>query len=398
MRGGDSGGLRAYNERLILSTLLRAEALSKAELARETGLSGQSATVIVNRLLADGLLIKCPKVRGQVGQPSTPIAPNPDGAYSLGIKIGRRSVEAVIVNLLGRIVDRKMDRYDAPLPSRTVERAAELATACLDGMEGAARARVVGLGVAMPDNLESWADELGLPSDALSGWVGLDVEKRLAAATGLPVTRYNDATAACAAEMIGGTAIATRSALYVFLGTFTGGGVVLDGRLYFGEQRNAGAIGSMCIASNGRRQLIHASSLVELARRLEADGHGTAVMFSGGSRDADAVFEAWAASAAPVLAHAIVASLAVIDFETVVIDGLLNPAWQRRMIERVSAEIEHFDRTGLAPAKVVAGTIGPPARVLGAALLPLHERVSPDAELLVRPARHGSAGVAGDAA
>lgn len=255
MRGGDSIGLRAYNERLILSVLLRAEALSKAEIARETGLSSQSATVIVNRMLEEGLLIKRPKVRGQVGQPSTPIAPNPDGAFSLGVKIGRRSVETVVVNLLGHIVDRKFDRYDAPLPAETMATAARLARESLDGLKPAARSRIVGAGVAIPDNLESWSDELGLPSTALSGWIDMDVEHYLSTATGLSVERYNDATAACAAEVIAGSAITTRSALYVFLGTFTGGGVVVNGHLYFGEQRNAGAIGSMCIASNGRRQL-----------------------------------------------------------------------------------------------------------------------------------------------
>lgn len=194
MRGGDSAGLRAYNERLILSVLLRAGALSKAEIARQTGLSGQSATVIVNRLLEEGMLVKCPKVRGQVGQPSTPVAPNPNGAFSLGVKIGRRSVETVVVNLLGHIVDRKSQRYDAPVPTETLEIAARLAWASLDNLDADARGRVVGVGVAMPDNLESWADELGLPTDALRGWVDVDVEHYLSRATGLTTTRYNDAS------------------------------------------------------------------------------------------------------------------------------------------------------------------------------------------------------------
>lgn len=277
-----------------------------------------------------------------------------------------------------------------PVPTETLEIAARLAWASLDNLDADARGRVVGVGVAMPDNLESWADELGLPTDALRGWVDVDVEHYLSRATGLTTTRYNDASAACAAEMIAGSAITTRSALYVFLGTFTGGGVVLEGRLYFGAQRNAGAIGSMCIASNGRRQLIHASSLVDLARCLEAEGHDATVMFSSPSREADAVFERWAASAAPVLAHAIVTALAVIDFETVVIDGLLNETWQRRLIVRIRDEMAHFDQTGLTPANVVSGSIGATARVLGAALLPLQGRVSPDAELLVRQGRRAA--------
>lgn len=124
-----------------------------------------------------------------------------------------------------------------------------------------------------------------------------------------------------------------------------------------------------------------------LRARLEAGGHDATVMFTGGSQEADATFEGWAAAAAPVLAHAIVASLAVIDFETVVIDGLLNEAWQRRIVALVKNEMAHFDQTGLAPVKLVSGSIGAKARVLGAALLPLHKRVSPDAGLLVRQGR-----------
>ena len=69
MRDGDSIGLRAYNERLMIATIRQAGALSKAEIARTTGLSGQAATVIVNSLLDEGLLVKREKVRGRVGKP-----------------------------------------------------------------------------------------------------------------------------------------------------------------------------------------------------------------------------------------------------------------------------------------------------------------------------------------
>lgn len=142
MRGGDTAGLRAYNERLIVSALLRSGALSKAEIARETGLSGQAASVIVNALIADGMLLKQPKVRGQVGQPSTPIAPNPEGAYALGVKIGRRSVEAVLLDMLGGKVASEAESYPAPLPDRCLPRARRARGALPRPAErGGARAR-----------------------------------------------------------------------------------------------------------------------------------------------------------------------------------------------------------------------------------------------------------------
>ncbi|CAO3455180.1 ROK family transcriptional regulator [Azospirillum largimobile] len=393
MRGGDTTGLRAYNERLVMHALLQTGMLSKAEIARETGLSGQAASVIVNRLLEDGLLVKLDKVRGQVGQPSTPIAPNPDGAYSLGVKIGRRSVEAILINLLGEELGASRVRYDAPLPEPTISTAIAQAVGLLAHLSPAARSRVVGLGVAMPDEIHAWSAELGLAPGALDGWRDADIGGAFARETGLPVTLYNDAAAACAAEMIAGHAITSRSALYIYLGTFIGGGVVIDGRLYRGEQGNAGAIGSMPTGpagpGNPPGQLIHSASIFLLERDLEAAGIDpsaalSAVLPGGGGERADAIFDAWAGTACAELSRAVVSALSVIDFQEVVVDGFLPPPWRDRFTQRLSAAVERFNRSGLKAAPVTAGSIGPMARVLGAAMLPLKARFSPDTDLLIR--------------
>lgn len=390
MRGGDTSGLRAYNERLIVSALLRTGALSKAEIARETGLSGQAASVIVNALVDEELLIKLDKVRGQVGQPSTPIAPNPEGAFSIGVKIGRRSIEAILVNMLGEVVTSHAESYAAPLPGPSLKKAVALARKCVNRLPSAARERIVGLGVAMPGDLHAWSVELGLARGALDGWREADVPGALEAATGLPVTLYNDATAACAAEMIAGAGITTRSALYVYLGMFIGGGVVIDGRLYRGEQFNAGAIGSMPVTgaeAEGRpRQLIHSASILLLEQALAAAGiDAQAAISEGGIEAGEAPFRAWTDAAAPEIARAIVAALSVIDFETVVIDGILHPGWRDAVTAGVEAEMAGFNDAGLTPASVTVGSIGPMARVLGAAMLPLRARFSPDPDLVVRP-------------
>lgn len=389
MRGGDTTGLRAYNERLVMHALLQAGMLSKAEIARETGLSGQAASVIVNRLLADGLLVKLDKVRGQVGQPSTPIAPNPEGAYALGVKIGRRSAEAILINLLGEELGASRVRYDAPLPEPTIATAVAQAVGLLGHLTPAARSRVVGLGIAMPDEIHAWSAELGLAAGALDGWRDADVAGALGRETGLPATVHNDAAAACAAEMIAGHAITSRSALYIYLGTFIGGGVVIDGRLYRGEQGNAGAIGSMPTgpvdpgAPPG--QLIHSASIFLLERALEARGiDPVQALTDGAGAEANDVFDAWAHTATIELSRAIVSALSVIDFQEVVVDGFLPPAWRDRFTQRLSAAVERFNRSGLKGATVTAGSIGPMARVLGAAMLPLKARFSPDTDLLVR--------------
>lgn len=386
MRGGDTVGLRAFNERMIITALLRSKPLSKAEIARKTGLSGQAATVIVNRLIEEGLLEKRMKIRGQIGQPSTPIAPKPDGAFSLGLKIGRRSVEAVLVNFVGEIVAQEAVAYHAPLPEPTMATSMRLAEDLLGRMTAAERRCLVGIGIAMPDHLAEWSDELGLPAETLAAWNDLDVPQQFTRATGVSATRYNDATAACAAEMMAGSAIVTRTALYLYLGTFVGGGVVIDGKLFFGEQRNAGAIASLPVSEDGRVQLLQLASAFALEDRLGRAGVDVTRSLGGDVPEAEPPFEAWLATAAPALARAIAAGLSVIDFQTVVIDGVLNDAWRARIVHRVTEELEKVNRAGLAPATIAAGGIGRMARVLGAALLPLHARFSPDTELLVRGA------------
>ena len=389
MRSGESIGLRAFNERLMISAIRQAGALSKAEIARTTGLSGQAATVIVNSLLDEGLLVKREKVRGRIGKPFTPIALNPEGAYSLGVKIGRRSLEVLLVDFCGDIVASRTIPYHAPFPSQTMAMAMDTALELMDSLKRSLRARIVGLGVAMPWVLHEWFDVLGLEREAIAAWREIDVAAELEAATGLAASLYNDATAACAAEMIAGDRISRRSAMYIYLGTFVGGGVVIGGRLYRGEQLNAGALGSMPIGdtdgAGNPLQLIHQASVIDLERALAAAGFDESEMLDPtGTQDPEEVFSAWLERAVEALSRAVVSAMSVVDFETVVIDGLLRPDWRRRVVDGVAGAYGKFDCTGLSPIEIATGSIGPKARVLGAALLPLIGRFSPDTELLVK--------------
>src|SRR5271154_3652053 len=101
--GADQAGVRLYNERLILSLARRFGRLSKIEVARMTGLSVQSASAIMNRLQADGLLRREAPLRGRVGQPTIPFSLDPEGALSLGLKIGRRSCDLVLIDFCGAV-------------------------------------------------------------------------------------------------------------------------------------------------------------------------------------------------------------------------------------------------------------------------------------------------------
>jgi predicted NBD/HSP70 family sugar kinase len=397
MRGGEGSGLRAYNERLIVSAIRVGGPMSKSDIARATGLSAQAARVIVDGLIKGAILCKLDKVRGQIGQPSTPIALNPGGAYAIGAKIGRRRLEVLSVDMCGDVLRRSVRHHDAPLPEPTLDALRDMILELLGDMTPAARKRVAGLGIAMPGDLHEWQAEIGVPDGALAGWRDIDPAARLGAATGLRATLINDAAAACAAEMIAGDALAGEDTVYFYVGAFVGGGVVLGGRVLRGAQMNAGALGSMPMTetdAQGRpAQLLDLASALQLERLLDAAGVGGPECLSQApSAAGDAAFDAWAAVAAPALARAAVAAMSVIDFKSVVIDGVLSARWRRALTERVAQEVTRFNHAGLRAASVREGSVGPTAQVLGAALLPLHERFSPDADLIA-PARldHGAA-------
>ena len=78
--------------------------------------SGSPAPDAADRLHTDGLVVKQAAVRGKVGQPSVPIALNPDGAFAIGIKIGRRNCDILLLDFTGKVRERASVSYDFPDP------------------------------------------------------------------------------------------------------------------------------------------------------------------------------------------------------------------------------------------------------------------------------------------
>ncbi len=370
-------GLRVQNERMVLTYLHQLGPLPKARIAQVTGLSAQAASVIMRALEADGLLLRGEPQRGRVGQPSVPMKINPDGAYFLGLKVGRRSVELVLTDFVGTVLQRELQVYDYPTPEATVAFAVAQITAIFDTLTPAQRKKVAGLGIAMPFFLWNWAQHLGVPQERMDPWRKADIRRDIAAAVDLPVFLDNDASAACGGELVFGPRQSGRDFLYFYVGYFIGGGVVVKGRVFTGRG-NAGALGPMPVTDgSGRlRSLIDVASLTGLEERLRAAGEDTSTLWEtteGWDFDPDIV-DAWLGEAAAGLAHAITAACAVVDFEAVRIDGWLPSELRAKLVAAVRAALDRLDFTGLALPDVQTGALGPEARALGAAAIPLSAR------------------------
>src|SRR5512146_1678248 len=112
--GSNQVGMRQFNERVVLQAIRLRGPLPKADLARLTRLSTQAVSAIVEALLEDGLVAKQARLRGRIGQPSIPIALDPDGAFTIGVKVGRRSLDVLAVDFLGQVRARDSLDYDFP--------------------------------------------------------------------------------------------------------------------------------------------------------------------------------------------------------------------------------------------------------------------------------------------
>lgn len=391
-QGSNSANLRQYHERVILTALRRLGQASKADLARHAGLTDNTAGVIVRELQERQLIRVDGRRTGARGQPATLLSLASEGAYGIGVKLGRRSLDGILVDFGGEVLKHRRIERPFPLP----EEALPLTLEILGELKGAIPAsRLAGLGLAMPYNLGSWRRELDIPSEAYGAWNRFDLASRLAAETGLQVLTENDGTAAAVAELFRGCGRELDSFLYIFIGTAIGGGVVLAGDYYRGGRGNAGDIGLMPVPPSrlataprpvgAHDVLLTRASISSLIRHLRGNGVGVA-----SRADLDAAIasepglvDEWLDDCVDALTAPVLASVRLLDLETVVIDGDLPQAIVDRLIAKLRASLEAAAPEERDAPALRRGLAGRTAAAIGAAILPLHLNYSPKQDILV---------------
>jgi predicted NBD/HSP70 family sugar kinase len=388
-RGSNNGDMRLFNERVILQAVRLHGSLAKAELARLTGLSAQAIGLITERLANDGLLIKQDRVRGRIGQPSVPLALNPDGAFAIGINIGRRRTDWLLVDFNGAVRRRLSVGYPFPNANTLFPLLAQRMNVLRDGLGGAAN-RLIGVGVAAPFQLGGWHRLLGLSSATSDGWNRLSIQQEVQAMTELPVSFAKDTCAACVAELVKGRGRDLKSFLYLFVDTFVGGGLVLDSRLRQGVHGNAGAVASLPLGlarrDSSAEQLVNRASLWQLEQRFRHADLDPQAAYDERALQAPWArhTSAWVKRAAAALAQCIVSGTAFLDLDAIVLDGSFAPTLLDAVLAATERALLTYNWEGLSPPQLHRGSIGSDARALGGALLPLHADFSPDSDVFIK--------------
>ncbi len=373
--GALPSGVRDYNERLLLTMIRRLGPMAGSELSRRAGLSAQTVSVILRSLENDGLVVRGEPVRGRVGKPSVPISLDPRGAFSFGMKIGRRSSDLALMDLSGTLLDQIQIHYQYPLPDTVFAFLRDGIRQMTEALPIKSRKRIGGIGIAAPFDLWKWNEEVGASSVEIAAWQTIDIAAEVARFSELPTMLINDATAGCHGENVFGNGARFRDYAYFFVGFFVGGGIVLNNSVFEGRFSNAGAMGPLrSVDRSGRSvQLMDIASLHFLEDQIAAAGGDPMLLWDGNedwSRFSDQLGP-WIDEAAYVMAAAALSACAVVDFEAIVIDGAFPEYVRTRLVDSVRANIQAMDARGLIVPEIEEGGVGANARVLGAAYGPI---------------------------
>lgn len=321
------------NERDLLGAIRRDAPLSRAELARRSGLALPTVSRLIDQLLRDGLLIADDKVMmSRTGQPSLPLSLAPHAAYAFGVAVRADMMTVDLVHLSGRVVASRT----APTAGASREEVVAAIARMIDQLvEDAAVPpdRLYGLGLALPGFFVRDPLRINAPL-GMEDWATADLENDLGQALGLEVVVDNDGNAAALGEYIYGQGETVSSLAYVYIDAGLGGGIVQDGQLLRGSRGNAGEFtGMLPPAMRADRP-----TLASLRAMLAEDGHvydSVADMLAN-LPDADATIEKWLERSAPTASAIISAIGAIIDPDVIVIGGRLPPFLADRLAARLS--------------------------------------------------------------
>ncbi|WP_435613994.1 ROK family transcriptional regulator [Streptomyces coelicoflavus] len=354
--------LRAMNDRAALDLLLEHGPLSRTRIGKLTGLSKPTASQLLARLEAAGLVLAGGTTEGRPGPGAQLYEVNPAAAYAAGLDVSPERILAAVADVTGRTVG----RYELPTPGRRpATPVVQQVTDALDGAVKAAgldRSAVHRLVIGTPGAFDPGTGRLRYASH-LPGWHSPTLLDELAAALPMPVEYENDVNLAAVAEQRLGAARDHEDFVLLWNQEGLGAALVLGGRLHRGWTGGAGEVGFLPVpgaplvrkvsrtGSGGFQELAGSQALAGLAREL-----GVTDVPSGPYTEVAAALVARAARAdgdddphrrllhtyATRLATGLASLVSVLDPELVVLSGTSLTAGGEALRDLVRDELEEL--------------------------------------------------------
>jgi predicted NBD/HSP70 family sugar kinase len=386
---GTPAWLRARNDRTALELLLTHGDLTRNQLGELTGLSKPTASQMVQRLEAARLVTASGSQSGGPGPNASTYAVRKDAAVGVAVDFDARRMRACVVDATG--TEHPAVEVTLPRSRRTPEgdvRQAVDAAAIAAGIDPALIGSVC---IGVPGAVDPRTGDLRF-ADALTGWPTRDVAVRLRDALGLAVTIENDVNLAAIAERTAGVGRGTGGFALLWLGQGLGLAVDQAGTLQRGASGGAGEIGylpvprtAMTLDPDARelQDLIGGIQVTALTREAGASCRTYRDAIAALTRDA-AVRARVTERLAPRVAAGLVAVLAILDPERIVLGGATGAALGPGLAAAVAVQLKagtawdpDIAATGVLTAPVLAGAREHLAAALQASLFERLDRVTP---------------------
>ena len=378
--------LREINERTVLESIRRIGPVSRAQIARDSGLSKPTVSLALRSLARARLVREAGRSSGGKGPTAVLYELNPRAGWVVGIDVGRSFVRAAIADLTGNVAARHEERARSRSASSLIGQIGEVAHG-LAAEAGLKWRRVTVAVVGSPGVFEPSRGQVSLAHN-LPGWGRQGLVEAVHRELGTKVVFENDVNLAALAERSCGLGVSVPDFVYVHVGTGLGMGLVLNGQLYRGASGAAGEIGYLPLATadphdpaNRRRgaleTAIGAEGIVATARQLGMRAPHTPKQVFAAARSGDRTAREVVGLVAERIALAIAAIVPVVDPELVVLGGgvgrngdlLIEPV--ERELRALSPFLPKIEVSALGEEGTVDGAV---AMALEAAQVLLFER------------------------
>lgn len=342
--------IRENNRRRVLELVARSEmGISRAAMARETGLTSATISSIVSDLGTEGYLVSGGLAESTGGKPAVIMRVNPDGPLIGTLLVSSHSTSAALMTIGGKVSDTFRVNNSNGKPAAIEESFAEL--------HRLAKGRLISVGLVVPGTVfESTVHE-----SVQLGIEELDLSESLSAVAPTPFVLINDAnTGAVAAYAL--RASRPGDLLYVSVGEGIGAGLVFDGKLRRGVNWRAGEIGHLRVDTSesapvcqcGAKGCLESVTALRYMLQLGPDEplEETVIQFAANAHSA----EARIINAAESLAAIIVTICAADDIDEVVVGGpvkFLGDAF----LAPLQKKVREWRPKGSAPLTVTLGNI-----------------------------------------
>jgi len=390
---GKPGLLKEINSNRVFNLLVHERTISRIQLAKSTGLSRATISLLIDELLEIGLVTEVGRGSSSGGRPPILLEFNPNTAYALGAHMHDYDWTIVLTNLDGKIIHSLEVHIPENSPEAAVQSLSEHARELITKVPEGSILPAIGIGSPGLVNISTGT----IQSAVDIGWFNVPLGEMISRELGLNAFVVNRSKGGALAELWHGGDMNIHDLIYISIGTGVAAGIIHQRSLYHGANSSAGELGHMTIIPNGPacpcgnrgclQQLISEQAIAGRARSLLKDGEPSSLRAIAGhhperltaydvleaAEDGDNLATQALDTTAEYLGIAVGNLINLFNPQLIVLGGPVgnsSPLLARLLRDKVRRRAMAYP---LSAASITTSTLGASAGAIGAAVLVLQK-------------------------